>query len=345
MNNKSLKLENATFNQMKGNIKIEFSKEIPNRLYKYYSVSNYAIKGLKNKTLYFSHAHLLNDVMDGNFMLWDVKKFVADLISERQGVDNENDIYEEVRNFTKPFLKNKGVLSLSNTYKNELIWVHYTNECGYCLELETDKLLESVRKNRNEKDVLFFPVSYDNLKQLDFSEYITTELIPKNEKFMSRKVDANLPILYCFAQKDKFWKYEKEWRLLINDESFKSIEFPLTIMNDDEKATENNGKSSGNVEIEKKVISKIILAPLFFNNERFNKSSINGTTTTFHFKTNENGNMIREFLQTLKSDFNDKIYQIEKFIKDKRIARDIKYKIQIARINELSVDIIKSEIE
>lgn len=344
MNNKSLKLENATFNQTNGNIKIEFDKQIPNRLYKYYSVSNYAIKGLKNKTLYFSHAHLLNDVMDGNFMLWDIKKFVVNLISERQGVDNENDIYEEVRNFTKPFLKNKGVLSLSNTYKNELIWVHYTNECGYCLELETDKLLKSVRKNRNEKDVLFFPVSYDNLKQIDFSEYITTELIPKNDEFMSRKVDANLPILYCFAQKDKFWKYEKEWRLLINDENFKSIEFPLTIMNDDEKTTENKGKSSGNVEIEKKAISKIILAPLFFNNDRFNKSSINGTTTTFHFKPNENGKMIKEFLQTLKSDFNDKIYQIEKFIKDKRIARDIKYKIQIVKINEQSVDIIKSEI-
>lgn len=345
MNKKRLKLENATFNQSKGNIKIELSEKIPNRLYKYYSVSKYAINGLKNKTLYFSHVHLLNDVMDGNFMLWDVKKFIADLISQRQGVDNENDIYEEVKNLTKPFLKNKGVLSLSNTYKNELIWVHYTNERGYCLELETDKLLESVRENRNEKDVLFFPVSYDSLKQIDFAEYITSELIPKNDEFMTNKVNANLPILYCFAQKDKFWKYEKEWRLLINDKIFKSIEFPLTMMNDEEKTAENKGKSSGNVEIEKKAISKIILAPLFFNNERFNKSSINGTTTTFHFKANEDGKMIKEFLQTLKSDFNNKIYQIEKFIKDKRIARDIKYKIKIVRINEQSVDIMKSEID
>jgi len=344
MKDKSLKLSNATFTQTNGRIKVDFDKQIPKTLYKYYSVTNYAIEGLKNKTLYFSHAHLLNDVMDGNFMLWDVKKFIANLINERQGVDNENDIYEEVRNFTKPFLKNKGVLSLSNTYKNELIWVHYTNECGYCIELDTDRLLESVRKNRNEKDILFYPVSYDNLKQIDFAEYITTELIPKNEKFMSRKVDANLPILYCFAQKDKFWKYEKEWRLLINDKSFKSIEFPLTIMNDEEKKTENKNKSSGNVEIEKKAISKIILAPLFFNNERFNKASINGTTITFNFKPNENGKMMKEFLQTLKSDFKDKICQIEKFIKDKRIVRDIKYKIQIVRINEQSVDIIKSEI-
>lgn len=345
MKDKSLKLNNAIFTQTNGRITVDFDKQIPKTLYKYYSVSHHAITGLKNKTLYFSHAHLLNDVMDGNFMLWDVEKFIANFISERQGVDNENDIYEKVKNLIKPFLKNKGVLSLSNTYKNELIWVHYTNEYGYCLELETDKLLESVRKNRNEKDVLFFPISYNNLEQIDFAEHITTGLIPKNEKFMTRKVDANLPILYCFAQKDKFWEYEKEWRLLINDKSFKTIEFPLTIMNDEEKKTENENKSSRNVKIEKKTISKIILAPLFFNNERFNKSSINGTMTTFNFKSNENRKMIKEFLQMLKIDFNDKIYQIEKFIKDKRITRDIKYKIHIVRINEQSVDIIKSEIE
>lgn len=344
MKDKSLKLDNAIFTKTDENIKVGFDKQIPRTLYKYYSVSNRSIKSLKENTLYFSHAHLLNDVMDGNFMLWDIKQFVADFVRERQGVDNENDILEEIRNLTEPFLQNKGVLSLSNNYKNELIWVHYTNERGYCIELETDKLLDSVRKNRNENDVLFFPVSYSNLKQINFSEYITTELIPKNDEFMSCKVDVNLPILYCLAQKDKFWKYEKEWRLLINDKSFKSIKFPLVIMNDDDKKRENKGKSSGNVEIEKEAINKIILAPLFFNNERFNKLSNNGNTTTFHFKSNESGQMIKEFLQTLKSDFSDKIYQIEKFIQDKRIARDIKYKIQIVKIDEHSVDIIKSEI-
>lgn len=347
MKYKSLELDNATFTQTDEHIEIKNSEDIliPKKLYKYYSIKNHSTKSLINSTLYFSHAHLLNDVMDGNFMLWNIDNFVNNFIKERQGIDKREDVVNEIKGFTEKFLKNRGVLSLSDNYKNELIWVHYTNEQGYCVELDTDNLLNTLKKNRQEKDLLFFPVSYNNLKQIDFADYITKKQIPsKYENTKRLEVNANLPILYCFAQKDKFWAYEKEWRLLINDKNFKSIEFPLSIIDDAAKKKENENKVSGNVNIGQNAINKIILAPLFFNNDRFNKSSIDGKTTRFHFKKNESERFIKEFLQTLKSNFNDKIYQVEKFVVDKRITRDIKYKIQIVKIDEYFVDIIKSDI-
>ncbi len=229
-----LKLKNVNFKFEDENIKIDIKTDIPEKLYKYYSISNYSVKGLKNNTMYFSHSHLLNDVMDGNFMLWDMSEFITQYKTDLNiNYNIEGELTKSIlKQLIKPFLECRGVLSLSDTYKNELIWAHYTSEIGYCLELETNQFKENIEKGRNANDLYFFPISYDNLKQINFSDFISYEIIPKNKEVNRKTVSAILPILYCFAQKDDCWKYENEWRFLLRDKKFNSISFPIEIIND-----------------------------------------------------------------------------------------------------------------
>ncbi|MBF6652721.1 hypothetical protein C3B47_07400 [Flavobacterium columnare] len=333
-----------TFEEKTTNVTIDICKNVafPEKLYKYYSLSDYTLKGLKNSTIYFSHAHLLNDVMDGNFSLWNMENFIIHH-QKITGEDRENTI-ESVKNLVKKLtnkvLECRGVLSLSDTYKNELLWIHYTNESGYCLEFETDNLKKSINQNREENDCLFFPISYDNLKQKDFYEYIGYEKKENKINF-----EAILAILYCFAQKDKFWGYENEWRFLLRDRKFNSISFPTEIINDDEKLIEDDRKSGGNIQINKDAISKVILAPLFFNNSRFNKLEIIDTNIyIYNFKDNNNGKSSKEFLEILKNSFNNKIYQVDKLVKNELIIRELIYKIEIIDIGNNYIKLIKTQI-
>lgn len=241
MKPKLLSLENTSFelsNNSK-NIEINVNLDEPKKLYKYYSLSDYSLKGLKKSTLYFSHSNLLNDVMDGNFMLWDMTKFIEKYKKDKCiKYELDNEIKKSIlKQITKPFLECRGVLSLSDTYKNELLWAHYTNETGFCIELDTIKLKNNLYENNLENDYFFFPISYGKLKQIDFSEYINYEVEQKNSKFCSKKVNAMLPILYCFAQKDYTWKYENEWRILLRHKKFNSVSFPIDIINDEQKKT------------------------------------------------------------------------------------------------------------
>jgi hypothetical protein len=329
------------FTDSLGQIEVNTYLDEPEKLYKYYSLSDYSLKSLKKNTIYFSHANLLNDVMDGNFMLWDMNDFIKQYNEDKE---IKSDISKEsiLKQITKPFLECRGVFSLCDTYKNELIWAHYTNETGYCIEFETKKLKKNINENRKENDCYFFPISYGNLQQINFSEYIHCE----NEFETKRKtVNAMLPILYCFAQKENSWKYENEWRFLLRDKKFNSISFPIEIINDELNKIEKFRKSGGNIKIKKNIISKVILAPLFFNNSRFNKVEItNSNLLIYNFKDDISGKTAKEFLEILKYNFKNKIYQIDKIIKDKVVVREIKYKIEIIDICEGFVKLEKIEM-
>jgi len=232
-----------------------------------------------------------------------------------------------IRKLSKDFLKYKGVFSLSSIYSNELLWVHYASETGYCLELNVKELKESLE---NKHNVLLFPISYGVLKQINVNEYIEKTRVSKNKTTDSNIINANLPLFYTLAQKDKFWEYEKEWRFVLTDEKFNSVSFPTEILSDAQKNDENTKMASGCVKIEKKVIEKILLAPLFFNNNRFNSEEyIDKNILLYKAKNNENGQEIISFFEVLFQNYNDRIFQVDKIIVDGIVRREIEYKISI----------------
>lgn len=351
MKSEPLNLGWASFINNNGTIEVELKKSKPDKLYKYYSLNNHSIEALEKRTIYFSHVNLLNDIMDGELnLLWDLKGFInikkndlKKIINIPKGKDEEQYLEHYLKNVTIPdFLRCRGVLSLTASYKNELIWVHYCNEKGFCLEINTSKFENFLDREKSKDNYLFFPISYPpKLKPIDFDKYILTTTIIDNYK-KKQSVDAQLPIIFGLATKDQHWSYEDEWRILLKDRKFNAMSHPLNIINDREKEMENNFKSGGNLRIEQNIIEKIILAPLFFNNDRFNQRiEYKKNVVAYFFKNNDEGKLTQKFLAIIKDNFNDKIYMIDKKLNEnKEIYRDINYKIDIIDIDSNYVKVI-----
>ena len=71
-----LDLDKVKFVNTNGEISVNVKIEIPKKLYKYYSIDKNSNSSMKNSSLFFSQAHLLNDVMDGNFSLWNLNEYI-----------------------------------------------------------------------------------------------------------------------------------------------------------------------------------------------------------------------------------------------------------------------------
>lgn len=357
MNPKELNLENVKFINDGERVETKLNIDKPSQLYKYYSLNNYSIGGLEKGSIYFSHVYLLNDIIDGELnLLWDFQDFVKNKKSDLKKIiqippNADEDKYIEQfikRQIIPAFLGYRGVLSLTGSYKNELLWAHYCNEKGFCLEISTSKFEDFLKNTKGDENYCFFPISYGSpLKQINFDKYALIKkekgdfgngLVERNE------VDVKLPILYGLATKDKHWEYENEWRILLRDIKFNGIPHPLQIIDDYQKEIENDLKSGGNVKIEQQVIEKIILAPLFFNNDRFNQKievDKKKNIVIYNIKKNDEGKLTKRFLETLKNNFCDKIFMIDKFSKDKSIERDITYRIDIIDIGNNYIKVQK----
>ena len=78
---------------------------------------------------------------------------------------------------------------------------------------------------------------------------------------------------------------------------------------------------------------------------RFNKLEItNSNILTYNFKDNNDSRASKDFLEVLKNKFNDKIYQVDKVIKNNLVVRELKYKIEIIDIGKNFIKLTKYEI-
>ncbi len=114
--------------------------------------------------------------------------------------------------------KETGVYSLSETYKDELLWAHYANShYGFCIEYNSNILVNTYKTIK-----YFLQVSYSNYPpQIGMNDISKKELLPIIKKIV--------------CTKSKQWNYEKEHRLIIDSfgereyyfEAVKSIYFGL----------------------------------------------------------------------------------------------------------------------
>ena len=127
--------------------------------------------------------------------------------------------------------KEIGIYSLSQTYNDELLWAHYANShYGFCIEYDLNKLLDLYS---NEK-LYSFPVRY-----LKSPPQINLTNISSNQHLLIIKKIA--------GTKSKRWKYEKEYRIIIdkcgnqtyNHESLTSIYFGLRMNNESKEEIMN----------------------------------------------------------------------------------------------------------
>lgn len=342
---KPLNLKNVKFTNIDGKIHVEIKKDLPKNLYKYYSLTDYTVKAINESTLYFSQANLLNDMLEGNFdLLWNFNKFnqnknILETIKKQ--------IVNDLPNHKKVFLKWRSFFSMCETYNNELLWIHYTKETGYCLELNAEKLSNHFKINNQENNCYFFPISYPKvLKQIEFNDFINIYDEIGTQK-TQKIIDVNLPIINCFAVKECHWDYEQEWRIMLKDSKFNYVSEATVILDDKSKQYEKDMQIGGNIEIPRNMVERIILAPLFFNNSRFNKfeevKDGKNLFEIYNFKNDKSGQLCKDFFLSIKKHYPNKTFQIIKMVnEDEIVYRDIKYKIEIIDIGNNFIKIKKN---
>ena len=309
--------------------KVSLKVKQPPNFYKYYSLSKYSVENLKNHKIHFSHPYNLNDIMDGNLQLWDLEDFYQDFLKKSKIQMDEFTFGKEiVQKHSFEYYKHRGVLCLTESFNNKLFWPHYTSEQGFCLEFESDKFLESFSK----EEVLIFPISYEPLKKINFNKYIEKEIVDGKAN-----INAKLPLLYALSYKDSIWEYEKEWRILLRKKNLGEVSHPLNPISDEKFKEENENLKLRNISFAKNSISKIILSNLFFHKNRFNSQFRKEGIDTYTFRDNEmnDDSILYQFLNLIRSQHNDKIYQLDRdFDKaNNHFLGKLYYKIKILELD------------
>lgn len=187
-----------------------------NKLYKYAKFNEYSLKVLINKWIWYPAAKSLNDPFEFSFTLTE---------SSVYGMHIDDESLQEAENE----MKSMGVLSLSESCTNILMWAHYSdNYSGFCIGFD---------RNDDSGNILgqysnCIPVNY--VKQIP--KYQPIELMDKTKV-------ANI-----LTTKSDQWEYEKEWRLLTahgNEENI--LPGPITEIIFGERLSESDRRSIKNI--------------------------------------------------------------------------------------------------
>jgi len=180
----------------------------PSHLYKYQRVSQYSLQSLADRTVWLSSPASFNDPFDCaiNLDRNKLKESVAhavDVLAENGVVEHSFHVsgaadklaYMQLREGLRATMQKIGVLCLSETPNEILMWSHYADyHKGFCIEYRVDEssVLKRVAK----------PVRY-------------TEIYPSlSLKNLPGDTEENF-IDVCVYTKAKQWSYEREWRVIM----------------------------------------------------------------------------------------------------------------------------------
>lgn len=186
----------------------------PTHLYKYQTKTEYSLASLKNGTVWLSSPASFNDPFDcainldrnkiGESMghavdqIAKVYNFSEEVLSAYKKVKPEDEVaYDQLRKSLSEVMQAIGVLCLSETPSEILMWSHYAgNHAGFCIEYD---LGEDTPLRKNAQ-----PVHY-------------TEVFPSLSLKDLPAGTKNNFLETCIYTKAIQWGYEKEWRVIMSE--------------------------------------------------------------------------------------------------------------------------------
>lgn len=190
---------------------IQYDKDkyvMPETLYKYYALSKNSIEAITTPYLYASHPNQLNDPLDchKDIIVMDDEKTLQTLLgplyeSALQELGAEL-IYEKASAVFKTITYRMcGIISLTEHPDNELMWAHYAQKDGFCVELDIKSMIGSF-VNAGIRAYGPFPINYqEQLPRIRISE-----------------IGAKGAMAIQCTIKRKAWSYENEWRLIVSNQ-------------------------------------------------------------------------------------------------------------------------------
>ena len=216
---------------------------IPSKLYKYYSFSDYNKSNLEKSVIWLSYPENFNDPYDcaltySSIDLFyhsfpeDENKEIDNLLKKYNLTDNERtEMKEKFIQFSKMSIekstkgldlalidmaKKSTLVSCFSENNNSIImWSHYANSHkGFCVEYDFKSLPYS-----DWITLLLYPVIYQD-ELLDVTEYMKKRNEYTNNLFSARAA----------ITKSKEWEHEKEWRIVMPFGFFKhEMEWPVPL--------------------------------------------------------------------------------------------------------------------
>lgn len=156
-----------------------YDNTIPDKLYKYRTITDYNMDLIENSTLYLTDAESFNDPFDPPFR-----------------------VNEEYRKYMKILAPMVVIGSLSNINNSILMWSHYADSHkGFCIEYDITEFKRKLPKYTTIRKVRYSEtLSISSGKPMDTDEYFHS-------------------ILDMYAFKHKDWEYEEEYRIFSHQES------------------------------------------------------------------------------------------------------------------------------
>lgn len=185
-------------------------------LFKYSSFSKYAIQNLITNSLSLSLIATFNDCYDSRISFGDIKqraneeyevdKSIAIAAGYEPVISTEQwqeHIAEEQKAYAD-FCSDSHCICLSETNTSTLMWSHYSdNNRGICVEYDFETIKE------NPLYFCLFPVCYTE-EPINVYHFLR-----RNKEIYS----IELGVLISVLNKALCWEYEKEWRLVLLNES------------------------------------------------------------------------------------------------------------------------------
>ena len=310
-------------------------KEEPKRLFKYYGCEDYHYKSFMGSYLYTSHPYNFNDSIDSSSLLLNFKNIAKEkydkLWDEVKWEDEENNPnnyyvdklkdFEHIRQRYYIFkTKRIGLVSLTSSPLNILMWAHYSSEKGFAIELDTQILKDNI-KNLNE-DIENF-----SLKPIQYVKKLEAIDVSAKDFYQT-----DIPLSYISNIKRDVWKYENEWRLRIYKEAMK---VPIK---DFFPTLEDIEGSNRFTYYPKEAIKAVFLGKYFANGN--NCEAI--YDKRIELKDSFQNKYFIEFINYLSENFNDRLYLSGELESNSTFGRTLG-KIELRKIDNLTFEIIDLE--
>ncbi|MFA9186751.1 DUF2971 domain-containing protein [Flavobacterium sp. FBOR7N2.3] len=248
---------------------IEHNKEKPEHIFKFYALNKFSVDALLKGYFYASHPIELNDSLDSSrFLMYTSQKLgidfyerlIEDSLTKQEitelynkDINNENLCSWYITTHYDISTNLFGIISTTAKENNILMWPHYTQESGFQIKLNTQKLEKSIENKltQEEQYLGFYPINYcEKLIPIDISSY--------DQMF--------IPLAYVTNVKSNKWSYEEEWRFIIGKQNM-GVPYTKSGLNPHKDyfvRTENRY-----VFYDSKLIEEITVAHNFFNARQF----------------------------------------------------------------------------
>jgi hypothetical protein len=269
--------------------------------------------------------------MEGNSQLWDLEDYLGEEPAGARLSPLEIGM-QIIQHLPEDEYQHIGVVCMTKNIDNVLLWALYTGDRGYCIEFLTEEFIKSFEHEKHH----IVPIDYQDLETINFNNYIT-----RNPAF-----NAKIPLCHLLSVKAISWAYEDEWRIILEKDNLGKVSHPLHLISAEQHDIEMTGLMKRNIGYDSNSIERIILSTLFFDKRRFlKKINISNTTKKYYFRDNVDRKTLFNFLLEIYQNYNDKIFQLDRDIVERKMVIKIMDRIKVLYLNDEYVTIERTRIK